>query len=87
MLQALSEAMPQEGQPRVHTVYRDPDRVIKATTASKVRELTDHELEERERARSRSGAHERAIVGHGRDLVFQGRAVPAWRSNLVGYHE
>lgn len=49
-----------------------------------VRELTDEELEEREKRRVRAGAHEQVMAGMGRDLMFAGRAVPDWRRAMSG---
>ena len=64
-------------------VGRDFTRLVSNTKASKNREFTMDELDDRDAQRVRQGAHERVIGLSGRDLNYGGvagrRATPVWR--------
>ena len=52
---------------------RDPDRLLSSTNASEYNSLTYEHLDEAERKRRSSGAHDSNIAMSGRDLQFGGR--------------
>jgi len=58
---------------------RDKKRLLRKTHATKKREFSNQELDERNKRREETGAHQRSIHNTLIDRQWQGRAVPMWR--------
>jgi hypothetical protein len=57
---------------------RDPQRLVRSTSAFRAQQITALDLQNAEMMRAMTPAHSRSIPLSGRDLKFSHRAVPAW---------
>ncbi|CAN0180236.1 unnamed protein product [Discosporangium mesarthrocarpum] len=62
----------------------DRGRLMRATKASRERELDPETLDDLQEERASRPAHSSKIPNSGRDLRFQGRAVPSWCAGVLG---
>ncbi|CAM9766671.1 unnamed protein product, partial [Choristocarpus tenellus] len=68
------------------SVRSDRNRLMRATKASKERQLDPEMLDDLYFERASQPAHSGGIANSGRDLRFQGRAVPTWRAGVSALH-
>jgi len=63
-------------------ITRDMERLLAPTTTYEKNRITKEQREENAKKRQETRAHDRDIVGSGRDLAFGGKARAAWMGGL-----